>query len=742
MDKVNVNNNNVNSNVMYNNSLLNSGNEMIQSNADLRNSTLVQNSPYQLKLFEQQKKKALFENLQSQLKLYRDNKLKEKQKKIEEEQKHLKEMINSFPFGRGGGGAPIRDKSGNIITTRRALISDPKYNLMQINVDDDYNDVWGKDKTYGLVNFKNRTIKMDNYYNENNNNNINEVNEIYVNNGQNIINNNNNHSLNRSQSVLNIRNNRYSPYNNFINNASNVNNQFMNTLNRSCSTARMINDINNNTMMNPMSMSQQVPLQLGNNNLYQCENCGYSPDDGNMVNIVPQGSFNKNIQSPNAYNQFVSDVKTSPSQINLSYDNYELSEDQKKRNKDMYKNDLLAQIKEKQLRHALSEKIRIEEEKRDEERVRIQNEEIKKSLEEERDRQKDDPNNKLNNQSSPEVTTTVIKKPEKSISEQMKEEGIPTNLSPEQQSKLQKIKEQEIESRMTLNNELLKLKEQMQEQQVNLMTKINVLQQETKEANLQRFAALKEIEKLKFELEQQRGDEEARKKYVYDILGYDGEKLTNQFSEEHMADAVIDNALINSSEFLLNRSAQKKPVQRYIPLSSFNILDKTKDESKAQSSYLDLNSHYFVDNPDICNNDNTNTKEQAIEVEDNFGTLEPNSNYSETKNKHEIAGNEIGLYGEIEHNDQESEVNVKDDFLNLNQRFHKDVEKQIKTQIDSLNTHNLEVNQIYNKNLARLRVLNNMESKLNDYKKLQGYNPLTIEGKLRNNYDSFIKKYY
>ena len=108
----------------------------------------------------------------------------------------------------------------------------------------------------------------------------------------------------------------------------------------------------------------------------------------------------------------------------------------------------------------------------------------------------------------------------------------------------------------------------------------------------------------------------------------------------------------------------------------------------------------------------------------------------------EIAGNEIGLYGQIEHNDKESEVNVKDDFLNLNQRFHKDVEKQIKTQIDSLNTHNLEVNQIYNKNLARLRVLNNMESKLNDYKKLQGYNPLTIEGKLRNNYDSFIKKYY
>ena len=80
-------------------------------------------------------------------------------RKRQEDEKYLKEMENFFPFGRGGGGAPIRDKNGQIVTSRRALISDPKYNLMNINVDDDYNEVWNKEKKYGLMNFKNSSAK-------------------------------------------------------------------------------------------------------------------------------------------------------------------------------------------------------------------------------------------------------------------------------------------------------------------------------------------------------------------------------------------------------------------------------------------------------------------------------------------------------------------------------------------------------------------------------------------------------
>ena len=58
-------------------------------------------------------------------------------------------MVVCYPFGRGGGGAPNRDKSGNVITNRRVLISDPKYNFASINVDDDYNEVWRREKCIG-----------------------------------------------------------------------------------------------------------------------------------------------------------------------------------------------------------------------------------------------------------------------------------------------------------------------------------------------------------------------------------------------------------------------------------------------------------------------------------------------------------------------------------------------------------------------------------------------------------------
>ena len=139
------------------------------------------NSPYYIKQQDQERKKILLENIQTQMGLAKNTKLKELQRKRQEDEQYLKDMVNSFPFGRGGGGAPIRDKNGQIVATRRALISDPKYNLVSINVDDDYNDVWGKDKRFGLVNFKNKTMNLQNFKNEYSN---------YLNNQNNMMNNN------------------------------------------------------------------------------------------------------------------------------------------------------------------------------------------------------------------------------------------------------------------------------------------------------------------------------------------------------------------------------------------------------------------------------------------------------------------------------------------------------------------------------------------------------------------------
>ena len=114
-------------------------------------------NPYQnIKEEENNRKKVYMENIKNQISLLKQSKLKELKKRENEDKQYLKDMINSYPFGRGGAGAPIRDKNGNVVAALRNLVTDPKYNLVQINVDDDYYDVWDKDKRYGLVNFRNK----------------------------------------------------------------------------------------------------------------------------------------------------------------------------------------------------------------------------------------------------------------------------------------------------------------------------------------------------------------------------------------------------------------------------------------------------------------------------------------------------------------------------------------------------------------------------------------------------------
>ena len=122
------------------------------------------------------KKKTLLDNIQAQINLKKRTKLEELNKRKQEDAKYLQDMVIYYPFGRGGGGAPNRDKSGNIIANRRALISDPKYNFASINVDDDYDEVWNKEKRIG------RFYKNPKEFNINNNNNNN--NDNYIDNSQ------------------------------------------------------------------------------------------------------------------------------------------------------------------------------------------------------------------------------------------------------------------------------------------------------------------------------------------------------------------------------------------------------------------------------------------------------------------------------------------------------------------------------------------------------------------------------
>lgn len=105
---------------------------------------------------EAEKKKLLSNNYEEQIKLHTDQRRMDEEMKKKEDERYMQDMQSYYPFGKGGAGAPRRDKFGNIITNRKALVSDPKYQHYTINVDDDYNDVWKKEKQYGLINFVNK----------------------------------------------------------------------------------------------------------------------------------------------------------------------------------------------------------------------------------------------------------------------------------------------------------------------------------------------------------------------------------------------------------------------------------------------------------------------------------------------------------------------------------------------------------------------------------------------------------
>ena len=170
-----------NQNRRYNSQLTNLESTINQNNNNLQdiNNNLNygrMSSTLDIRLGGRERKKMLLDNIKTQITLKQKTKLEELKKRKEEDAQYLKDMVLRYPFGRAGGGAPIRDKSGNLLTFRRNLISDLKYNQSPINVDDDYDEVWGKEK----VNRKYNVNESQNINSINIENNINDENKQFV----------------------------------------------------------------------------------------------------------------------------------------------------------------------------------------------------------------------------------------------------------------------------------------------------------------------------------------------------------------------------------------------------------------------------------------------------------------------------------------------------------------------------------------------------------------------------------
>ena len=715
MNNINNMNNNINQNQQNFGNTYNMGNRNYTPNPNQGmngqnsfNNSFRSPSPRQIRMEELEKKKTLLNNIQSQINLTRQNKMEQMNKNKEEDAKYLRDMMVYYPFGKGGGGAPIRDKSGNIVTNRRSLISDPKYNLASINVDDDYYEVYDKEKRIG---------RYYNYGNNNVNNNNNNYNQQLSNTGNNFrgMNYNNNNNNNIQDQYANQNQNFY----------NNDNFQQMNNGRPYSTNPRYMNNnnMNNYNYNNPPNMDY-YPEQQNNN--YQMQD-----------NIAQNPQYFNTLQRPN--------TKT----ISLTYDNYEVNNnEQQMQIKENYRQDLLRQIKENEEKKEREKRRKKEEEEKLEEKLRKEREELFLREQEEKNKNKQllnklqNDNNLLIQEKNKNSSSEFINlRPNRKVI--LNKAQSENNLVDLDKEDFEKIQQKELESKLQLNNEIMNLREQMKEQQNDLFHQIAFLKQETQNANQQRFEALKEIDKLKDELSKQRNDEILRRKYVYDVVVNDAKNANNIVQESHLPNNEKPNVVlpVDSEKDIYYEEKIRHP-NRVIPVPKLTELNE--HGVKSDSKFIDIDTHNLIGGLELYQPNEkliTSTDEdykinnRGIGIEGDYGTLRGNDNIMRTSdvlmpNSTELNTNQVNI--SINNKKMQTFKNIKNVETVKDER-----NDNININLESIDDSGFEVNKIYNKNLERLRYLNDME---NNFTPTKNYDLLKNNALEKDNFDEFIKK--
>ena len=694
-------NNNYNRNDNFGNNINQGMNEYSKNEVSSRgNINFRSPSPRQIRMEEQERKKMLLNNIQSQINLTRQTKLEQMKKNKEEDAKYLKDMMVYYPFGRGGGGAPIRDKSGNIITNRRALISDNKYNLASINVDDDYYEVWDKEKRIGR------------FYNNNNN----------INNAQ--YNNNNNYNQQLSNTGNNFRNMDYNNQN------QNIYNNPQQNYGRPYSTNPRI--MNNNNNFNNYNNQQNMNYYPEQENNYQMQ------ENNNYQNNNPQ--FFNTMQRPNTQT------------ISLTYDNYELGDNEQQRQiKENYRQDLLNQIEENKNKKEREKRRRKEEDEKEEERLRKEREEMLLKEQEEKNKNKQ-MLNKVQNENG-----LLILEKNKNANNNNEfnslrnvKRTLKANIQTDENGNIidneafDRIHQKEMESKMQLNNEIMKLREQMKDQQNDLFHQIAYLKQETQNANQQRFEALKEIDKLKEELSKQRMDENLRRKYVYDVVVNEARDTNNIVQESHLPKNDKPKVVlpVDSEKDLFYEEKIRHP-NRIIPVPK--LVELNENGVKTDSKFIDIDTHNLISGLELYEPNNKLISSQdedykinnrGIGIEGDYGTLRGTDNILKTSDVLMPNSNDDLNSNQVNISINNRKVNTFKNIKNVETIKDGNTEN-ININLESIDDSNFEVNRIYNKNLERLRYLNDLENNFIPKKNHDIIKNNIIE---KDNFDEFIKK--
>ena len=520
INNTNMNNNNINnmnSNNFGNNNVSRNGqnnmvknsdinidlNEYVREGLESRGLHIRTNSPRSIKQEEMERKKSLLNNIQTQINLTKRSKLDELKRRQEEDAQYLKDMVVCYPFGRGGGGAPNRDKSGNILTYRRALISDPKYNFASINVDDDYNEVWGREKRIG---------------------------RFYTNNSE---------------------------FSNSNNNIANNNSNSNNNDNNYCQTVPNTPSYNNNNF---------ASSNYDNNNDFYNQ----SSSNNRPYSTNPRHNNNQDYN-----NNLINYSQTIPRR-------YEI-------NVNTYNNDLYYKMKEEENRKLLELKQRELEQERENELILKEIEQIDKEQNEIKLRNSIREQNKLlrsynnlNNNIERNNNETTIETNNIYRTNVIEQDVIDPDSVVLNKDDIDKINRSEQQSRKRLNDEISRLRDQMHNQQLSLFQQIANLRNEAEKANSQREEALKEIEKLKAQINQNNEDE-MKKKYIHHIIitedGNKGNETSTQTEPAQPNNDELNNLLkqnIDRLKYL--EELEKLNIRRSPPVEPPKVIPEKEEE--------------------------------------------------------------------------------------------------------------------------------------------------------------------
>lgn len=230
-----------------------------------------------------------------------------------------------------------------------------------------------------------------------------------------------------------------------------------------------------------------------------------------------------NIDNINSYN-FIEKAD-----INISYDNFVLDEEKRQRQKELYKRELLTQMKNKEQKKAEEKERKQQEEREEEARIERENEEISLRL------QKEKNTNRARESNIDYINqyTVIQKKQTKTKLRPNEEEVEKVNQSKKNQleewkkaqDRLNEFNQKVNKSKIEFEDAVKGLREHVQSRHTGLFDNMQSLKNETSTASKHKEEAFRQIEAMKKNLVRQRIDEALRKKYVYDLIDDDRMKI-------------------------------------------------------------------------------------------------------------------------------------------------------------------------------------------------------------------------